>query len=115
MQAHNVAIPQVKIDNNSRGGYTVTPISSMTTDEHNAYSINNHNYMQQNEHMFSQRAPPSSKNYSHSSSSDHHSISVVSQISSQNNGSLIRKVHMDPPSSPKSVSTRSQYSTEIRM
>lgn len=110
MQAHNMPITQV--ENGSRG-FTVTPTSNLTSDyeQNSNYNwntqTNNHNQYQVKREQFQQ----SRQIYSQSSSSDHQSVSHYS-----NTASLPRNAHLiDPPSSPKSMSSRSHYSTDAKM
>lgn len=111
MQAHNVPVSEVNpMDTNSRG-FTITPLT--TADEnshfensHYQFDVNNHNYINPmpGELLSGQ---PSSKQYS-TSNSDQNSASQHSYSSMPQNG------RVEPPSSPKSVSTRSYYSSDGR-
>ena len=106
MQAHNMPLSHAKhIENNSRG-YTITPISNLTsTDENSHYKYDVNNFAAPTDELTN---PQTSVKYP-SSNSDQHSVSQPSYT-----GSLARNGRVEPPSSPKSVSTRSYYSSDGR-
>nr|ABI98899.1 frizzled receptor 3 [Clytia hemisphaerica] len=101
MQAHNLPVSQAKIVDSSSRGFTVTPSSNMTSDyEHNEVFNNYNNKLIQNGHDMMHRQA----NYAPSSSSEHYTASLP------RNGRPL-----DPPASPKSMSSRSHYSNEAKM
>eukprot|EP00111_Clytia_hemisphaerica_P006639 TCONS_00019225-protein len=101
MQAHNLPVSQAKIVDSSSRGFTVTPSSNMTSDyEHNEVFNNYENKLIQNGHDMMHRQA----NYAPSSSSEHYTASLP------RNGRPL-----DPPASPKSMSSRSHYSNEAKM
>lgn len=118
MQAHNMPVSQAArpLEVNSRG-FAATPTSNMTSDydQNSEYlwkpqqpSSNNRDMYHDKRDQFKQ----SRQIYSQTSSSDQQSLSRYPT----NNGTLTRNGHMiDPPSSPKSLSSRSHYSTEAKL
>ena len=112
MQAHNMPVSQASIIDSvsqPQRGYTVTPTSNMTSDyEDSAAAFSNYNNkIMSHQNGGAVHAPLSHRqvNYAPSSSSEQH-YSVAS---------LPRNGRIDPPASPKSVSSRSHYSNEAKL
>ena len=98
MQAHNMHVSQATIvDSMPPRGYTVTPTSNVTSDYEQNDTYNN--YSTQMVHQNGVRKV----NYAPSSSSEHYTAS------------LPRNGRIDPPASPKSLSSRSHYSNEAKL
>ena len=107
MQAHNMPVSQAKIvDPGQTRGYTVTPTSNMTSDyeQNDTYSnYSNQQKMHQNGGVVVGGGGVRQVNYAPSSSSEHYTAS------------LPRNGRIDPPASPKSMSSRSHYSNEAKL
>jgi len=98
MKAHNMPVAQAKIADAASLGFTVTPTSDY---EQHSDIYNNYNKQMPNGHDMHR------PRYAPSSSSEHQS--------SHYTASLPRNGRIDPPASPKSISSRSQYSTGAKL